>query len=65
MSVFVCQGIKFILAYKISIADLIYSSGSISPYGFYDDLLKNLAEHFANHIDDSFVILFFIIDDDN
>ena len=44
---------------------MICSSGSIGPDGFLDDLLKNLAEHFANHIDDSFIILFFAIDDDN
>ena len=44
---------------------LICASGSIGPDSFLDDLLKNLAEHFANHIDDSFIILFFVIDDDN
>ena len=44
---------------------LICSSGSIDPHGFFDALLKNLAEHFVNHFDDSVVILFFVIDDDN
>ena len=44
---------------------LICSSGSIGSYGFKYDLLKKLAEYFANHIDDSFVIIFFVIDDHN